>query len=97
MTNITLTENEIDDLNGIAYHEFTPVNGAKPEDASEAITFCWAEDFSKKLSASQVKGVLSSLVKKDLIEIDDMYSDKNNTVQFTEAGFEIWQGNNKPQ
>ena len=69
MTNLTPYEIEV--LNGIAYHEMCPANGGKPEDIGQTGTYCWAEDFSNSLDVSQVKGVLSSLVKKCLIQIDE--------------------------
>tara|TARA_R110000803_G_C11757577_1_gene293454 strand:+ start:43 stop:333 length:291 start_codon:yes stop_codon:yes gene_type:complete len=91
MTN--LTSNEIDVLNGIAYHEMARSNGSKPAEIDDTGTYCWVDDFSSNgLSGQQVKGVLSSLVKKDLIKVDD-YDDDDTVVDFTEAGFSAWQGN----
>ena len=92
MTN--LTPNEIDVLNGIAYHEMSPANSAKPETIGDTGTYCWVEDFSKTLSGQQVKGVLSSLVQKGLISIQDW--DQNDTVvDFTSEGFAHWQANDR--
>ena len=90
MTN--LTANEIEVLNGIAYHEMATSNGAKPETKDETGTYCWVEDFSASLTPDQVKGVISSLVKKGLIRVDE-YDDENTTVDFTDAGFKVWQEN----
>lgn len=89
MTN--LTANEIDVLNGIAYHEMSPANTAKPDSIGQTGTYCWAEDFSKNLTVPQVKGVLSSLVKKNLITIS--IDDVDNVVDFTAEGFAAWQAN----
>jgi len=88
----TLTANEIEVLNGIAYHEMAPSNGEKPETIADTGTYCWVEDFSASLTPSQVKGVLSSLVKKGLIHVDD-YDDEDTVVNFTDTGFKVWQEN----
>ncbi len=86
---VSITHNEADVLNGIAYHEMSPANSGKPLDISDTGTYCWVEDFSKTLTASQVKGVLSSLVQKSLVVVSD--NDQDNVVDFTPAGFAIWQ------
>jgi hypothetical protein len=86
---INLTVNEIDVLNGIAYHEMSSANTSKPKDISETGTYCWADDFSKTLTAAQVKGVLASLVKKRLIIISPY--DGDTVVDFTPAGFAAFQ------
>ena len=86
-----LTENEKDILNGIAYHEMSPVNSAKPECIQDTGTFCWVEDFSNvNLTDDQVKGVLSSLVKKELINISK-WDGQDTVVDFTPEGFTAWQ------
>jgi len=54
---INLTANEIDVLNGIAYHEMSPANTGKPLDITDTGTYCWVDDFSKALTGQQVKGV----------------------------------------
>ena len=89
-----LTEFEIDVLNGIAYHEMSPANTMKPRDINDTGTYCWADTFSDKLTTPQVKGVLSSLVKKGLIHIDvfDHPADEN-VVSILPAGFAAWQAN----
>lgn len=90
-----ITFNEADVLNGIAYHEYNVGNGAAPECAEDVSTYCWAGDFSATLTINQVKGVLSSLVKKELIVIQDNGVNdggvKETLVDFTKAGFEVWQ------
>lgn len=89
---INLTANEIDVLNGIAYHEMSPANTGKPLDIADTGCFCWVEDFSKTLTGQQVKGVLASLVKKDLVRISE-YDEQDTVVHFTAEGFAAWQAN----
>ena len=88
----TITPNEIDALNGIASAEMSPANGAKPECKADTGTWCWADSFSATLSINAVKGVLGSLTKKDMINIQD-YGDGETVVYFTDLGFETWQAN----
>ena len=90
----TYTPNEIDVLNGIAYHEMSPANGATPEAIGDTGCFCWVEDFSEALTGSQVKGVLASLIKKGLIAIQE-WDQGDTVVNFTEKGFAVWQVNDK--
>ncbi len=87
-----LTTNEIDVLNGIAYHEMSPANSGKPLNITDTGTWCWVEDFSKSLTAQQVKGVLASLVKKDLVNVSQ-YDERDTVVNFTSEGFAAWQAN----
>ena len=87
-----LTTNEIDVLNGIAYHEMSRANSSKPSDITDTGTYCWVEDFSDTLSDNQVKGVVSSLIQKNLVRVDDQ-GDDHNTIDFTVEGFAAWQAN----
>ena len=89
---INLTANEIDVLNGIAYSEMSPANSCKPLSLEDTGTWCWADSFSKTLSTNAVKGVLGSLVKKGVIQIDD-YDRDDTVVDFTPEGFKVWQDN----
>ncbi len=89
---MTYTANEIEVLNGIAYHENCASNTAKPQEVGHVHTWCLAEDFSKTLKTNQVKGVLSSLVKKELIKITP-YDEQDTQVHFTDLGFKVWQEN----
>lgn len=86
-----ITEYEVDVLNGIAYHEMNATNGARPECAGDVLMWCWPDQFSSKLTVPQVKGVLSSLVKKGLISISDYGPGEDNTIQFTVAGFKAFE------
>jgi hypothetical protein len=76
-------------------------NGAAPECAEDVSTYCWADDFSATLTTNQVKGVLSSLVKKELIAVQDNGVNeggvKETLVNFTKAGFEVWAANDRNQ
>ncbi len=88
----SLTPYEIDVLNGIAYHEMSTANSCKPQSIDDTGTFCWVEDFSKTLTASQVKGVIASLVKKGLVKIDE-WDQGDTVVNFTPEGWQAWQTN----
>ena len=86
------TPHESEVLARIARHEMNPGNGARPTSAKDVRTWVWVRDFSDRLSASQVKGVLASLVKKGLIVIS-YYDARDNSVAFTDLGFAAWQAN----
>ena len=91
-TMTTLTESEGKTLNAIAYHEMNPSNGARPESASDVKTWGWADHFADDagITVPQMKGVLSSLVKKGLINITD-YDVNETTVNFTDEGYAAWE------
>ena len=97
----SITDNEIDVLNGIAYHENCASNTATPERVEDVCTWCIADDFSDTLTTNQVKGVLSSLVKKELVWIEDYGVNeggvKETVVNFTEVGFGVWAANDRKQ
>lgn len=87
---ISITKSESEVIRKIAYHEMTPANGRRPADASEAVTFCWAKDFSPAgFNVTQTKGVLSSLVQKGLVYIEG-YDENDNMVGLTEKGYEVF-------
>lgn len=84
MTNLTHFEAVV--LNEIAHHEMNSSNGARPTRASDVNTWCWADDFTGgEMTVPQVKGVLSSLVKKNLIHCEG--KGREASCGFTEAGF----------
>ena len=89
MTHTTTLETKM--LDAIAHHEMSPVNGASPETIGETGTFCWADDFAATIGikTEAAKGVLGSLVKKQLIVITE-YERGETVVDFTEKGFDIW-------
>jgi len=88
---MTGLEEKVLDL--IAFSEYNAVNGAKPKTPGESATFLWVDELSagSGLSMSQVKGVLSSLVKKGMIEITEDVED--NLVSLTEYGIANIKGN----
>lgn len=91
-----MTEYEFKVMNAIAHSEYTPINGATPEDSGDCSTWLWPSDIAKEVSltVNQVKGVLSSLVKKEWIVIGyacKELGDTDDSVDFTEEGFVCWQ------
>ena len=93
-TTATLTTFEAAVLNAIAYNEMSPANTYKPKTREETGCYCWVDSFARdakvEITEAQVKGVLSSLVKKELIVVGD-WDDEDNVVDFTTAGFAVWQ------
>ncbi|MCK5235421.1 MAG: hypothetical protein KAR06_00435 [Deltaproteobacteria bacterium] len=96
MTNVT--ELELKLLATIATDEYTPLNGEIPTEVGDTDTYIdvpnWALYMS--LEVNQVKGILSSLVKKELVEITEhgIYRvddpDSLPTIIHTDAGFKIY-------
>ena len=92
---MNITANETAVLSAIALHEFSGSNGHPPASKDEhGGTYCWVNDFASAtdLVMGQVKGVLSSLVQKNLIVIDD-FDGEDNVVAFTDAGFDAYLAN----
>lgn len=81
-----MTELETTLLNIIATHEYNPLNGAKPTTPEESTTFLWVDELAAEMDCTMncVKGVLSSLVKKELIVITE--DPEDNIVTITEKG-----------
>ncbi len=90
MEHITDLEKEI--LFQIAQHEYSHSNGSYPETIEETGTFYWIEDFTTKdINVSQVKGIVTSLVKKELVIVTIENQEKDrNTIDFTKKGFELF-------
>lgn len=65
----------------------------KPLDIDDTGTYCWVADFSKDLTDAQVKGVISSLVQKSLVIVNEPGFGEDNTIDFTKEGFAAWQAN----
>lgn len=87
MTELTHLEKIV--LNAIAHHEMNPGNGARPTCAADVCTWCWAGDFTGgEMTTAQVKGVLSSLIKKGMINVSG--GGRESTASFTQAGFEAF-------
>lgn len=84
----TLTALETATILKIARHEMNSTNGAPEyaQSASDLTTWAWAGDFtSADCDVKQVKGVMSSLVKKGLIECSGKGQDA--VVGFSDEGF----------
>ena len=95
-----LTELENKTMNAIAYNDYTSLNGGEPNKADDTLTWHWPDEFAQdvEISVNQIKGVLSSLVQKELIHIELSPSDHpafpdEDTVMFTELGFKVWKAN----
>lgn len=88
-----VTTNEYIVMNAIVHHEMTGLNGDTPESYEEDTgTYCWVDDFTGDvLTMSQVKGVISSLVKKGLLTVRDEGPGEHNTCNLTREGFDAWQ------
>ena len=88
MTHLTDLEKLV--LNNITLHEMNEVNGANEhiETVDHTITFYWPEDFAKGLEVNQVRGVVTSLVKKGLVVVQEDI--EHNTIWLTEEGLVAW-------
>ena len=87
-----LTELETQMLENICSHEMNEVNGATEwiEDADMTVTYYWAEDFAKGIgSVNQVKGVVTSLVKKGLVVVQED-SMEDSMIWLTDEGLQAW-------
>jgi hypothetical protein len=87
---LNLTSNEIELLKEFAYCQYTSTNGA-PEYAkvpSDLATYVFLDERSvNNLNIRQMKGVLSSLVQKNLVTV---WSEKgeHDSLNFTQLGFD---------
>lgn len=81
-----LTEKEVNLLNTIVHDEFTPLNGEEPETLEDCSTFVDVDSWSNNidLSINECKGVLGSLVKKNIINIED------EDIELSLFGFNIY-------
>ena len=87
-----MTELETSVLNIIATSDYNALNGSIPRTVEESATCLWVDEIADEagLTMNQVKGVLGSLVKKGLIDIDDIDA-KETLIQITENGIkELW-------
>jgi DNA-binding MarR family transcriptional regulator len=87
-----MTEYEKSVLNIIATSEFNQLNGSIPRTTEESATWLFVDEIAEDagLSMNQVKGVLGSLVKKGMINIDDIDADET-LLQITKKGIdELW-------
>lgn len=87
-----LTNLEKSVLNIIATSEFNQNNGGIPRTIEESSTWLFVDDIAEDsgLTVNQVKGVLGSLVKKELIAIDD-FDAEETLVSILKNGIdELW-------
>ena len=88
-----LTQWEKSVLNCIATSEWNSLNGSIPRTTEESSTWLFTDELAKDngLTENQVKGVLGSLVKKEIIVTDYDEDDKEYMVQITKKGIdELW-------
>ena len=87
-----LTQLEKSVLCIIGTSEFNQLNGSIPRTTEESATWLFVDEIADdaSLTMNQVKGVLGSLVKKGIIEIDDIDADET-LIQITKDGInELW-------
>lgn len=93
MSDVMLTENEKRVLDLVCHGECNQLNGGDITEETthqELTTWSSAEEFTPHgLTINQTKGVLSSLVKKELIDIQP-YDRGMDTVSVTEKGLSTW-------
>lgn len=90
---MSLTSNEKSILNIIATDEMNSLNGSVPRTTEESATWLYTKDIAEEavMAVNQVKGVLGSLVKKGILDIDDYDDDSEHLVQITKKGInELW-------
>lgn len=90
---MNLTSNEKNILNIIATDECNALNGSVPRTTEESATWIFTKYLAEdsELTVNQTKGVLGSLVKKGILDIDDPEDDSENLVQITQKGInELW-------
>ena len=87
----TLTEYESSVLNDIATSDYNQNNGSLPRSTEESATYLWVDEIAANvgLAMNQVKGVLGSLVKKGIIDIDDIDSKEDTLVQIQKKGIDL--------
>ena len=89
-----MTEMEKSILNIIATSEFNKLNGSIPRNTDESATWLFIDELAEDsgLTINQVKGVLGSLTKKGIIDIDmDEDMEEETLVQITKKGIdEVW-------
>jgi len=79
-------------LNHYAFDEMNPVNGARPESADDVHCYVWIDELAPHLdiSMSAAKGVVSSLVKKGLVQVSSDEDPQERGLNFTEEGYRVW-------
>jgi len=85
----TTLENQM--MLNIANSEYNEVNGHNPQKSDETITWYYPEYLSKNMETNQVKGVVTSLVKKGLVCVQE--DEDDNQIWLTNLGFEVYKNN----
>jgi hypothetical protein len=81
---MTITTNQVNLINAIAFSEFQPVNGAKPE-KFEDTDWVWADCI---IETNADKGTFTSLVNAGLAQHTGKGRDAG--VRLTKAGFDVF-------
>jgi hypothetical protein len=81
---ISLTENQKSFLKKMAFHEMTPLNGARPASADD--TENWADCI---IETSADKGTFTSLMNKGLVDHNGAPG-RDAGVAMTDLGFEVF-------
>lgn len=81
-----LTDFEKKVLKAIACSEYNQLNGDIPTTVEESATWLYVDDIADEveLTCNQVKGVVGSLIQKEMIAID--YDENDSLVCLTEKG-----------
>lgn len=85
---ISTTELEQQVIKNIAHSEYNEVNGDNPITSDETITWYYPEYLAKGMKEEQVKGVVSSLVKKGFVVVDE--DDEDNRIYLTDEGVVLY-------
>ena len=85
-----LTNLEKQMLENIANSEYNDVTGYSPESAEETFGWYYPEYLDEGMDTNQVRGVITSLVKKGLVTVD--LDEDDNTISMTDDGFNTYKG-----
>jgi hypothetical protein len=87
-----LTDFEFRYLDLIAYDEMTAVNGGEPETYSDVHVYNWSDERAADLGISEqaLGGIMSSLIQKGLIVVNEPDNRYDSTVSMTRVGFAAW-------
>jgi len=87
---IQLTQKETEMINSVATNEYAESNGSFPDNADETMGYYYTECLTtKSIDENQVRGVITSLNKKGLLEVQVNDGD-DNFIWLTDKGYEIF-------
>ena len=75
-------------IKNIAESQWTEVNGNTPDNSDETTGWYYTEDLDTNMDTNQVRGVVTSLVKKGLVGVQE--DEDDNQIWLTDLGFEIY-------